>query len=73
MLVLTGYTLEHVTCGVFKAAPHNVVSMANHAYMERLQTIKQCSKCISAARLCLFLSLMRQSTTMLSYLSHDLQ
>lgn len=25
MLVLTGYTLEHVTCGIFKAAPHTVV------------------------------------------------
>ena len=42
MLVLTGYTLEHVTSGIFKAASHNVVSMANHAYMTRLQTIEQC-------------------------------
>ena len=33
MLLLTGYTLEHVTCGIFKAAPHNVVSTARHAYM----------------------------------------
>lgn len=41
MLVLTGYTLEHVTSGTFKAASHDVVSMANHAYMERLQTIIQ--------------------------------
>ena len=31
MLLLTGYTLEHVTCGIFKAAPHTVVSRVHHA------------------------------------------
>ena len=29
ILMLTGYTLEHVTCGIFKAAPHNVVGCAS--------------------------------------------
>lgn len=34
MLVLTGFTLEHVTCGIFKAAPHCVVGRAHHACQE---------------------------------------
>lgn len=25
MLLLTGHTLEHATCGIFRAAPHRVV------------------------------------------------
>lgn len=31
ILVLTGYTLEHATCGNFRAARHHVVSRAYQA------------------------------------------
>lgn len=39
MLVLSGYTLEYVTCGIFKAALHSVVSTAYHAHMKKLQEV----------------------------------
>lgn len=73
MLVLTGYTLEHVTCGIFKAAPHNVVSTARHAHMQAFTC-----RCVLARSQKLmwrvsnwvptvFVSVRQQSITMPSY------